>query len=162
MTTRCRLPFLVHERPRFIPRLITGSSALNNVRFLVAGADLSAADALIGLPVLRHLGVETKTILERDRERLDGSDCFVVSLPPNEGSISHLMIARHNRIVDEPAPAENAIRPRVDYFESKEEEDQFPDEPILDPGDAAQHDEVVSEIQAKIARAADGGLEGPL
>lgn len=54
------------------------------------------------------------------------------------------------------------MRPRVDYFESKEEEDPFPDEYLLDPVDAEQHGEVVTAIQGMVARAVDAGLDGPL
>lgn len=120
--------------PRIVLRLSTGPLALTNVKFLVADADLAAEDILIGLPVLRHLGVDTRTMLERDRKRLDGSDCSVVSPPAKGGSVSRLMIARHNLIIEEPVSAgaaEDTMRPRVDYFESKEEEDPFPDESLL-------------------------------
>lgn len=50
------------------------------------------------------------------------------------------------------------MRPRVGYFESKEEEDPFPDESFLDPVDAAQHNEIILEIESMISRAEDAGL----
>lgn len=54
------------------------------------------------------------------------------------------------------------MRPRVDYFESKEEEDPFPDESLLEPVDASHHKEVVNEIEAMVARAADAGFDRTL
>lgn len=90
--------------PRIVLRLSTGPLALNNVKFLVADVDLAAEDILIGLPVLRHLGVDTKTMLERDRKRLDETVCSVVVSPPaTGGTVCRLMIARHNRVVDKAA-----------------------------------------------------------
>lgn len=160
--------------PRTVLRLSTGPLALTNLKFFVADDELAAEEILIGLPVLRHLGVDTKTMLERDRERLDGADCSALKSSKNGGSVSRLMIARHNRIVNTPKedeiPGEQGLsgskledrRPRVDYFESKEEEDPFPDESLLDPIDVAQQDEVMKEIQAMLSRASEEGLQGEL
>lgn len=95
---------------------------MTNVTFLVADADLAAEELLIGLPLLRHLGANTKTLLERQREKLGGSDCSIIKRDVRGGSKSWLMIARLNRIVSpvDATPISDAIRPRLDYFESKE------------------------------------------
>lgn len=47
---------------------------VTHVRFLVSGADLSAEEILIGLPVLRHIVVVTKTMHKRDRMPIDDWD----------------------------------------------------------------------------------------
>lgn len=50
--------------PPTVLRSAAGPLALVNVTFLVADANLAAEDLLIGLPVLRHLGVDSKALLE--------------------------------------------------------------------------------------------------
>ena len=49
--------------PRTVLHLSAGQLALINVSFLIADDDLTCEDLLIGLPVLRHLQVDTKTLL---------------------------------------------------------------------------------------------------
>lgn len=49
----------------------------------------------------------------------------------------------------------------MDYSDSKQEEYPFPDESHLDLVDAAQHEEVVEEIQALVSRVAKAGLSRP-
>lgn len=49
-----------------------GSQALLNVEYPVADADLSVEDILVGFPVLRHMSVNEKTLLEQRRDLLDG------------------------------------------------------------------------------------------
>lgn len=91
------------------------------MRFLAADANLAAENILIGLPVLRHSGIDTKTMLEPDHARLDGSDCSVVFSPKNGGNNSRLMIACHDEVSDKSASTADKMQHRVDYFESKEE-----------------------------------------
>lgn len=59
-------------------KLSAGSFALLNVEFLVTDAELAAEDQLIGLSILPHLDVDTKTLLENRRDLLDGTDCSSV------------------------------------------------------------------------------------
>lgn len=59
---------------RTVLKLTSGPLALLNLQYLVADADLDVEDLLLGLPVLRHLGVDTKTVLEERRDLLDGSN----------------------------------------------------------------------------------------
>lgn len=58
--------------PRVVLKLIADPLALVSVTFLIADADISAAELLIGFSVLQHLGVDTKTLLEQKRKVLDG------------------------------------------------------------------------------------------
>lgn len=86
--------------PCVVLKLISGPLALVNVTFLVVDADLFAEGLSIGLPVLQHLGVNTKTLLEQRRDALDGSDCSSVSKAisgENGGYVRRLMVARTNR-----------------------------------------------------------------
>lgn len=55
-----------------------GPHALPHVRFLVADASLTFKYIQIGLPVLRHLGVDTKTLFGERRDLLNGPGCSKV------------------------------------------------------------------------------------
>lgn len=145
-----------------------GPLALVNVTFLVADADLSAEDLLIGLPVLQHLGVDSKTLLEERRDLLDGADCSSVrSLSPNSsgGLVSRLMTARLHGLLNSDLetslpPDQNldAPRPHVDYYQVREEPDPFPDSSLMDPIDSSQTEEVDSEINNMIDNAVENGF----
>lgn len=74
---------------------------MENDLFLVADADLSDEELLIGYPVLKHLGVDIKTLLEQRRDVLDGTDCSEVQYNglSGGGAIGRLMLARQDGIV---------------------------------------------------------------
>lgn len=57
--------------PRAVLRLAAASLVSANVSFLIADADLAVEDLLIDLPVLQHLGINTKTLLGERRDLLD-------------------------------------------------------------------------------------------
>lgn len=86
--------------PRIILQPSMGKSALTNISFLVADEALSCEDILIGLPVLRHLKIDIRTILESHRESLDGMDCSKVGNPTTlaQGSVGRLMVARIQQV----------------------------------------------------------------
>lgn len=130
--------------PRLVMELSAGRLAINNVSFLVTDDDLACEDPLIGLPVLRHLGIDSRTLLERNCAMLDGTDCSFVghpSAPDRYGSLGRLMIARLQRSAgcarstvtdsdtdndDRPDPACLALdRPKYNYFSHCAEEDTF-------------------------------------
>lgn len=84
-------------------RLATGPLALLKVCFLVADeGSLAVEDLLLGLPVLRHLGIDTKTLLEERREELQGMDCSTVTGKATEsGRLRRLMVVRLNHVSNE-------------------------------------------------------------
>lgn len=140
--------------PRLVLKLSAGPLALLNVRFLVADADLAVEDLLIGLPVLRHLGVDTKTLLEERRDLLDGTDCNLHHLDVGTskmGRVSRLMIARLNRLSDctgnISGPEHGNRDTSVNYYDVREEMDPFPDASLLDPADADQADAVKGGLE---------------
>ena len=119
-----------------------------NITFLVADDGLTDEDLLIGLPVLEHLKLDTRTMLERNCRDLDGMDCSQVGNPTRTspgGSVSRLMIARlngyqsHKSIHRVRVPAD---RPRVNYHTARTEEDHFVDPFLLDPLEIDQHQEI--------------------
>lgn len=140
--------------PRTVLRLVAGPLALVNVTFLVADADLAVEDLLIGLPVLQHLGVDTKSLLENKRDVLNGTDCSTVKPHITGGHVSRLMIARLNRMTNEDFDA----RPRVNYYDVRDEEDPFPDKSLLDPVDSSQHDEIAQDVEKMVQTAVDNGF----
>lgn len=64
--------------PRTVPNLAAGSLALVGVTFLVLDADFAVKNLLVGLPVLQHLGIDTKTLLEQRRDVIDGANCSTI------------------------------------------------------------------------------------
>lgn len=141
---------------RAILHLAVGQLGLVNVAYLVADDDLSDADVLIGQPVLRHLQVDTRTMLENNCARLDGTDCSNVRTPRNASRQVHvgrLMIARLNHVRPfEPSKKTSLSRdrPRVNFYKARAEEDPFPDPSLLDPVDSAQHNDVRSTLDKMI------------
>lgn len=154
--------------PRTVLNLPSGKLAVLNVSFLVADDDLACENALIGHPVLEHMKVDTKTLLDENRERLDGIDCGSVGNPTRAttgGYVSRLMGARYNGEIDKPAscqPTIDASRPKVNYFESRNEEDPFPDPALLDPEMNDKSRILHGEVEGMIQRAYDQGFSPAL
>lgn len=145
--------------PRTIMHLSSGQLALSNVKFLVSDDALVSEDLLIGLPVLEHLQVETRTLLERNRSALDGADCFEVASPmidERSGTVSRMMISRLNRSVN---TEESDERQSFVHFNSvRSERAPFPDPSLLDPIDSEQH----GEIEAAVASMKDNAMKNGL
>lgn len=142
----------IWQVPRLILELASGRLALRNISFLVADSELAAEDLLIGLPVLKHLGIDSKTLLERNRATLDGTDCDLVR-PRQDvstcGTLGRLLIARLQRvkgpepIAEDNSETENATgtarqkpsdpeRPCENFFAHKLEHDPFPNPNLMD------------------------------
>lgn len=64
--------------------LSVGQFALNNIRFLVDDDKVESEVLLIGLAVLRHLRVDTKTLPEENIKALDGTYCSLGDTQPKE------------------------------------------------------------------------------
>ena len=149
-------------------QLFTGTLALVNVTFLVADDELAAEDLLIGLPILQHLGIDSKSLLEQKRDLLDGVDCSAVRDLPGAtrgGKVSRLMLARLNQVSNDevdsaanPTDASDPSRPTVNFFTVRNEQDPFPDSSLLDPVDSEQHDEIASTVEQMVADAVDNGF----
>lgn len=157
--------------PRLILELSTGSLALTNILFLVSDAALSSEELLIGLPVFQHLGIDSRTLLERNRAALDGTDCSTVSHPTvteSCGSLGRLMIPRIQRVVerepiyhdvkDTKPTTPDPNRPRANYYANKFDKDPFPDPNLMDVDSKRRDCAEGAEIEAMIQRAVDNGL----
>lgn len=77
-----------------------GKLVLLNVSFFVADDDLSCEELLIGLPVLRHLRIDNKTVMKTNPSKLDGTDCAKVGNQTSEGldAVGRLFIARNRHV----------------------------------------------------------------
>lgn len=147
--------------PRLVLRLNAGPLALNNATFLVPDGELAAEDLLIGLPILQHLGIDTKAMLEKHRDVLDGADCSTIRSPSlsTNGKVGRLMIARLNRIEgDITLNEQDTTRPHVNYYSVREEEDPFPDSSLLDPIDSSQESEINDSLIRMMDTASKNGL----
>lgn len=89
--------------PRTVIRLSPGSLDLTNIKYLVADAEIATEELLIGLSLSIHLGVDTKELLEPQRDVLDEANCSAVQLGTDIGPVSHIMISRFNRVKDDPS-----------------------------------------------------------
>lgn len=84
--------------------IATGLLARVNVTFVVADANLSVEDLLIGLPVLRDLYVGTKTLIEEHQDVLDGVSCSWITTATTGlqgGEANRLIIALINRVAND-------------------------------------------------------------
>lgn len=111
--------------PRTVLQLSSGWLAILNVSYLVADDELSGEGLPIGRPVLEHLKVDTKRILEENRATLDGIDYS----PKNGGYVSMVMTSRSNFASNVYA---KSSRSKINYFHSQENDDPFPDANLLD------------------------------
>lgn len=84
---------------RLLLHLSIGLLALLNVSFLVADAHLTEHDLLIGQPVLKHLGINYKTMLENNRTQLNETDCSAVVRDMQDSStVGGIIVARMNGV----------------------------------------------------------------
>lgn len=149
---------------RTVLHLSSGQLALSNVTFLVADGDLPCEDLLVGLPVLRHLQVDTRTLLEDRVSVLDGTDCSHIENPTTlsqGGSVSGMMIARLTRIQEKKQFIVTDLpsnRPRINYNTARTEEDPFPDASLLDPIDEDQHEEIRQAVSDMVTSSKKNGM----
>lgn len=115
-------------------------------------------DLLNGLCVLRHLLVDTKTLLEDRLESFDGIDCSpdLLQRKTTGGHVSRIMVTRLNRVANDQVdntgqtnipPKLDPARPKVSYYRARFEEDPLPDPSLLDPIDSEQHNEINAAME---------------
>lgn len=152
--------------PRLVLELSAGQMALINVEFLVADDEIACEDVLVGLPILRHLGIDSRTLLERNWSTLTETDCASVvhsTASDSCGALGRLMIARLNSVSmatapQTPAHKRNPNRPRGDYYAYKYDVDPFPDPSLIEQHAETDQSTTHSEIEAMLARAKKEGF----
>lgn len=81
--------------------LLVGPFGIPNVSFLVADAGLAKKDLLIGQLVLKHLGIDSETMLEKKSAQLNETDCFgVVRDATASFSVGFIWVAGIKRVKD--------------------------------------------------------------
>lgn len=138
--------------------LAADKRALLKMTVYVADDDLSLGDLIIGRPVLKHLCVDTRTLLEQNRSALDGTDCSDVYGPAaggHLGTVGRLMTARLER---QGSADDCKDRPQEIFFANCSGEDPFPKPSSLDPIDKDQEAGVQEAVDQMLVRAADNRL----
>lgn len=121
--------------------LNSGRLALKNIRYVAADDSMACADLFIGHPVLLHLRVDTRSLLEDRAATLDGTDCSLDALPRTKsGRVSRRMLAHINRVGNDKMnetdqPTADSARRKVNYFSARAEDDPLPGPSLLDPID---------------------------
>lgn len=151
--------------PRLVLQLSSGRMALLNITSLVADDHLACEDLLVVLPVLQHLGIDTRTLLERNWNTLSGTDCSdnkSTHDARNCGSLERLIVDKkenedaeatdHHKVVPDPSQI------CAGYDAQRVEIDPFPDPSMIDVPDASEDTLVMTEIKAMLERAKAEGL----
>lgn len=158
--------FLEAARPRLVLRLTVGPMAFNSIQFPVADEELMAEDLVIGLPVLKQLGADTKTLFEKNRDTLDGRDCSAVwniTTNARDGHVSRMIISRQNSIFDHDETTkvsedDQSFHSHVNCYTIRNEEDTSPVMNLLDPLDQDQCEEISVAVEEMIQTASNHGL----
>lgn len=103
--------------PLTVMKMASVHIALDNVTYLVAEDKLGIEDLLIGLPVVQHLHVDSRTLIGNNRALLDVTDGFqVVNRTESDrgGQINLITVARLTRI-----PNSQVLKSPIKYEESR-------------------------------------------
>lgn len=131
----------------------------------MADDNLAWEDILVGLRVSPHLQIDSRTLLESNRDNLNETDCTVVGNPiiSQTGSVGRLMAARIQLVKGksygegleyaQQSSYSRRDRPTIDYFQSQSESGPFADPSLLDPVDSAQDGEMKASNNRKTQQA---------
>lgn len=152
--------------PRLVLNLSSGRMPLTTITFLVADDDLACEDILIGLPVLEHMEIDSRTMLERNRAVLDGTDCANIGNPSAFGAsgvLGRLILSREERTYGDQTASAGAEppdpdRPRQDYFANQQDDDPFPDPDLIGVDHGTAEAEIEDATTAMLQRSKDHGL----
>lgn len=173
--------------PRLVLQLSAGPLALLNVTMLVADAELADEDILIGRPVLAHLGIDSRTMLEAKRSTLHETDCKKVRRNATTDSrIGRILIARIKGVNNPelslpdtgvkqtsawdnkqpnlegteqtPTQCTPLDRPRSNYFGNRADVDPFPNPNLIDLPDADQKPAIKHAVEQMLTDALAQGF----
>lgn len=148
-----------------------GPLALEKVSIFVADAELSDEDLHIDNPVLKHLAVDIRTVLEWFRDVLNGADCSdgqhkVISEARVTGR--HVEVWKNGINTKEKSPT--AKRPHLQadgqktcsrgiHCDIRQDEDPFLDKSLLDSIDSDQHEKVVPAAKKMIQQETESRMD---
>ena len=151
--------------PRTLMDLSSGQLELLNFTFLIADGDLADEDLLIGQPILAHLGIDSRTMLENNRSSLDVTDCSKISTIATDKSskVGRVLLARisKNTGISRSPSVENKLdpnRPKSDYTANRNDPDPFPNPSLIDIEDGNQAQDIDSGIEAMLQDALRNGF----
>lgn len=148
--------------PSTVLHVNAGLLALINIPFLLVDYAVSCEDFLISQPVLRHLCVYRRTLLQDRVRTLNGTACSPDLVgTTTSGRVSRLMLARLNSVDNDQVylPTDPDItRSKVNYYTAPAEEDLLPDSSLLDPVDMDHHEDIKAAIRDMQCAAFEAGL----
>lgn len=116
--------------------LSAGQMALLNVKFLVADEETAFQYLFVGLPVLRHPVIDSRTLLEHNWSTIKSTDCSSAGNTSHEGPSGHvgcLSISRLQGRIREHDTKHDPQRPRSNYFANQQDTEPFPDTFLIQP-----------------------------
>ena len=140
--------------PRTVLTLSSGQLALCNISFLVVNGNISKEQLLIGLPVLQHLRIDTRTLLEQQQSQLHETDCQEVGNPTAMSKYASI-----KRIISNDDTTSKPINPNltVDYRSNNMNNDPFLDDATL-TNPAEDENQLSDAISDLVQRAIDNGF----
>ena len=140
--------------PNVVLNLKAGPLALRNVLFLISDDRLTSEPVIIGRPVLKHMKVDTKSLLEERAALLDGTDCSSVGNPTTGkgGYVSRLM----RSLTEE--QDQNTARFTTSYNRERLQQDPLPDPALIDLTTYETGTERRKSIEMMLERAKSNGL----
>lgn len=109
--------------PHIILLISAGELEQQKVTLIITDDYIVCGNLLIGFPIFQHLKFNTRKLLEKNRNTLDGADYSDVSFLSSDHtarSVGRLMIARMNRVYNREVTFKATIEdscPRVNYYE---------------------------------------------
>lgn len=112
--------------------------------FVVADDDLSSEDLLAGHTILKHIGVDSITLLKSNSSEIGGAHFSTMNQlvsSSGNGSIVRLIIPRLERRGGTNCTVKNCSHPinpldhsspRVNYYQTKNDVDSFPDPYLME------------------------------
>lgn len=85
--------------PHIFFRLTVGQIDHLYVTFIVPYDELAAEDVLLRLPLQQNFGIDTNTMLDKNRKKINGAGCSDIQLNVSEGgtgNVERVMIAKMN------------------------------------------------------------------
>lgn len=137
--------------------LAASSLALLSVSVFVGYAKIMGEDKRLGCPVLKHLDIDLRTVLENNRSSLDGTGCADIGmLATKTKSVGRCLISRHQVIkgittissenTHQPTSLLYPYQPRTSYWLTDIEADPFLNPSVINPVDDFQAADIQSSI----------------
>lgn len=152
-------------RTWFVPHLklkiSVGQMALFNIIFFDEDGDIVFRGLLLENLDLSHLGIDSRTLLERKWISLGGTAWSVFDAHQIGCTVSlgRLLAARMKRLNNESTGSPATYRPRSDYFHTQHTQDSISDQFLVDTTDVSGDDALMRRgIQEFLARARGDGF----